>query len=334
MKYKSIIKTLATSLTIISLLSLTGCSGMSKELTEKEQTEYSQKITSMITDRVNSTDIEKDIDENILKLNEETASVVVNAYIYSLYQQNSDMVSVINSLQGKISTLLDSYKIDLEKGVTSEQIKQLPDGVVKGLLEEMSKNYLVLHKDGDAYYSNVDMNKVLSKYSEKISTGLYEVMSFRAMEDEKAIYSSQDNSFDIDEVAKRISTIEGKQDSWENTDYAEQWLASKQYYYSILFGVNHIFFFETEEDGTYPEIPKVKDEIIEKYKEIIKNNPETELAKDVSKYLEALNATGNLMDSSVTEFVVNLMNEKFTIKFSSDDKKEEIDVADLDGLTK
>lgn len=323
MKHKSIIKLLATSLIIISTLSLAGCSSTSKKFTEKENSDYSQKITTMITERKTATDIEKDIDQNILKLDEETASSVVNAYIYSLYQVNSDMVSVINSLQGKITTVLDENNIDLEKGITDEQINKLPDGLVKGLLQEMKKNYLVLHKDNETYYSNVDMNKILNKYSDKISSGLYEIMAFRAVEDEKAIYSSKDNSFDIDEVVNRIMMIENKEGEWNDTEYAEQWLASKQYYYSILFGVNHVFFFETEEDGTYAENPKIKDEIIEKYKSISENNPDSELAKDVTSYLDTLKTSEYKMDSSVTEFVVNLMNEKFTVKFSSDNIEEE-----------
>lgn len=323
MKYKSIIKLLATSLIVISMLSLAGCSGNSKVFTEKENSDYFQKIATMITERKAATDIEKDIDQNISKLDEETTSSVVNAYIHSLYQVNSDMVSVINSLQGKITTLLDENNIDLEKGITDEQINKLPNGLVKGLLQEMKENYLVLHKDGETYYSNVDMDKILDKYSDKISSGLYEVMAFRALEDKKAIYSSKDNSFDIDEVVNRIVTIENKEPEWADTEYSEQWLASKQYYYSILFGVNHLFFFETEEDGTYAENPKVKDEIIEKYQSIVENNPDSTLAKDVASYLDTLKASEYKMDSSVTEFVVNLMNEKFTIKFASDNIEEE-----------
>lgn len=312
MKNKLTILKVAT-IGAIMTASLVGCSTTGgQKLSADEQKKFVEQVNTMIAERKAPTEVEKTVDTKVKQLDSEGATSVVNAYIYSLYQADSEMTNKISAITPDLNNLIKAEKLDLSKKV---EVNKLEDGMVKGLFQELTKNHLTLRKDGQNFYANVDMEYVINKYGSVIDSDLKDFMTFRAMEDKKSIFDSEKTSFDLDEVANRLVTIEKKDADIQKSKNKDQWISEQKYYYSIVFGVNHSYFLEQVANAsgqtTTGEAPKFKAEIVTKYKDMIKNNADTQFAKDLQGFVDTLDKSGNKLDASVTEYVTKLMSAKY-----------------------
>lgn len=304
-----------------SLAGLAGCSSTgSQKLSADDQKKFVTEVTTMVSQRKSAKDVESTLDTKVKQLDTDNATSAVNAYIYSLYQTDSDMTNKISAVSPDLQQMVKDKKLDMTKKVDATKLE---DGMVKGLFQELNKNHLILQQDGTNFYANVDMDYVIGKYGSEIDSDLKDFMSFRATEDKKVIFNSQTTTFDLDEVANRLVTIEKKDADIQKSKNKNQWISEQTYYYNILFGVNHSYFLEKTDDpkaqtagqtpaqATTGETPKIQADIVSKYKDIIKNNPDTQLAKDLQGLVDVLDKSGNKLDATVSAYTQQLMTKKF-----------------------
>lgn len=288
---------------LTATLVLTGCSGKEgKKLSLDEQSKFVEQVTTMLSERKDAKSIEETIDTKIKQLDLNSSTAVINTYIYSLYQGNSDMVGKVNALNGDIGIVVKDKKVDISKPT---ELSKLPIGLMKGLFQQLNIEHLLLQQDGSTFYASVDMSYVQTKYGLYIDNDLKSFITFREMEDKKPMFSSVTETFDIDEVVSRLITIEKETPNWLKSNYKDQWVSSQEYYYNIMLGVNH----EAFNDAT--DKTMVKGEMITKYESIIKAHPDTQIGKDIKLYLTELTKSKNKIDANVGGYVTKFMFDKF-----------------------
>lgn len=280
---------------------LAGCQ-TNKTISEEEQKKIIEELNVMVSERKDSKELEDILTKNIKNMDKESASEAINSYIYSLYNENADMISKMNYLGAELEEYAKENELDLTQKINLSKIN---DGLMKGFIQEVYNNHLSFKSDGSSYFIVVDMQYVKDKYGKYMTDDLKAYTEFRIMEDSSIIFNSKDESFNLDEITKRLNKIETEAPKWEETNFKDQWNSSKEYYYAILFGLNHSFFIE-EEDQT-----KIKDYIMAKYEEIIKNNEETEFGKELNEFVELIKKSDNKISSEADDYRLKLMEKKF-----------------------
>ncbi|WP_415286254.1 hypothetical protein [Clostridium perfringens] len=296
-------------------------------MAEKAQVEFNNKLANQVATGVSLEKLQKEVDSNINKLNVDNATKAINTYIFDLYQLNSQDMAILNAIKPLMDSEAEQYKLDLTKG---KEYKKLPNGIVKGFLQQIEKDHLLLRKNSSNYYVTVDMDYVLKHYEKYISTDLKEFIEFRIKEDNKSIFDIEKQTFDLDEVAKRIDSIEKSEEKYKKSPYLPQWESSKQYYYQIMFQTNHRFFLDKDN--------KVKPEILKSYEKYISDYKGTQLAENLSKILDVLKENPSVNEGKYVETLNNVMNETFKpsksieeeSKTKSDDKTK-VDESKSDG---
>lgn len=282
---------------------LVGCQS-GKTISVDEQKKIVEQLNTMVAERKDSKELEAILDKNIKKMDKSTASDAINSFIYALYNENTDMISKMNYLEAELAEYVEANNIDILKKIDT---KKMDDGLIKGLIQEVYANHLTFKNDGSRYFVVVDMQYVKNKYAKYMTDDLTAYTDFRIMEDSAIIFNGTTGTFDMAELTKRLIKIETESPKWQETVFKEQWNNSKEYYYAILFGINHSYFMDEKEPT------KVKDDIILKYDEIIKNNGETEFGKELKEYVDIVKKSGNKISAEADDYKSKLMDEKFPV---------------------
>src|SRR5690606_15266598 len=84
----------------------------------------------------------------------------------------------------------------------------------------------------------------------------------------------------------------------EGSYYVDGMNNSKNYYYQVYFGTNNEFLID--------ENKVILAEVLEHYQKVVKENPDTQLAKDVQAFLDKLKETENKVTDDVYVFLLDL----------------------------
>lgn len=302
-------KLLTSVLLIASSCIFVGCGN--QKMSNEEQSKFVNKINEEVVQSVNINKLEDEIDKNINKLSKDNASQVVNSYIYRLYQLNTDYLPVLNDLKPLMKDVEAQKKIDL---TNSHSHVKLDDGLVKGFKEQLDNDHLKLRKDSGNFYISVDMEYVLKRYGDNVSPDLKKFMEFRENEDSKKIFSSETETFDLDEICERIVTIEKNMKEYKDSKYINQWKSSLEYYYNIIFETNHTFFNDKNDS--------IKKDILEKYEKYVEKYKGTQFSDDLKKIVDILKEKNDTSDSKYVETVNDIFNKKFKSNDSNPDSEK------------
>lgn len=281
-------------------------------MSEKQQEEFANLIANQVASGVSLEKLEGEMDKNIGKLDKKNATNVINTYIFNLYQVNTEYINILNEIKPMIDTVTQEKKIDVTK---NENINKLEDGIVKGFLQELKKNHLILRRDADNYYISVDMQYILDTYGDRLSTDLTDFIKFRIEEDKTQVFNSDTQTFNLDEVAKRINEIEQSEKKYKDSTYFTQWESTKKYYYDIMFQTNHQFFID--KDG------KIKKDVIDDYSKYIKQYNGTELAKNLTKIYDILSKDNNASGGKYLQVTNEIITNTFKDDSNQDNNNQE-----------
>lgn len=282
---------------------LVGCS-TNKPFTEDQATAFVDEISQMALEDGDIGALEKKIDEGIERLEKERASDVVNALLYAMHQKTSNFNTKMSGLQ-QIMMDYEQKNIDFND---SKAIEQIEDSTLKAFLQEMQKNHFKIKKEAGLYIANPDMEYVLNKYKTYMKDDLRTWAEFLNKEYQQSMFDEEKQQFDLDLVANRILELEKYIAQFPNSDFASGFKNSKAYYYQIYLGMNHEYMVDANK--------VMLNEVLDHYKKIIQEHPESQLAKDLTAYIEKLKAEGNKLTDNVYAFLADLTQIETTEKDS------------------
>lgn len=279
---------------------LFGCSqeGEIKQVTlsEQEQVEF---INTFLDDANNSkvepSKLVEDLNKNIAGLTPKQASDAVDALLYSIYQFQDNMNGTIQGLQPTLTELDET--LDLNK---QEDIDKIEDQVTKAFLQQAKDRLMKVQNDNGYYVVMADFETILNKYGSYINDDLKLMMEFSQKESETPYFSHETQKINYDVVAERILMMEEGIKEHPNSYYTEWMQKSKDFYYQHYFGLNGVSIANTDQ--------KLLPEVEEKYKKILNEHKDSQLAKDITSFFEKYEESGQKVNGDVMVFLLELTN--------------------------
>lgn len=308
MKFKY--KYMLSAISIFSGLALTGCS--SKPLTETEVNEFSSYVYSQSTNNeLDFYEFQEQIHKYISRIEDkDVTSQIINDYIYVIYNEVSKYTSFFNIIGDDLEIIKEKLNIDKLDVSMHEKISK-ESKVIGAILEEMEDKDIFLIDKNNLYTIEVDMNKILEKFKQYISSDLIDFMNFRADEISNLVYDANTDNYDVDLLLKRVSiamdNIKNNSDSSQLTN----WQSTADYYYQIILSEYTNQFLDTSDI----EIKKIKKEYLDELKSKLDNYKSSLIYNPISKYIELLEKNDYNMDSEeVTNYRNEILNDIFEQK--------------------
>lgn len=316
-------------LTTIVIGGLFLISNPTKQLSESEKDKILTSIQTYSADENDDLgDLDKLVSENIGYFNQKDKDTIIDSYLKSVYEFVGDLDVKLSTVGYELDDVIKEYDIKVNEKRTYYKIPKT-HATVKGFLEELNtKGFsLKLNEDTKTYYIDVNIEQVLSKYEKYMSESLKKYLEFSVYEmREVSFIDEKKREIGIDEVVKRILMIEDgiALDKKQGYQFIDNWTKCLEGYYNILFGLSHDYFISSE---------YVKDEIITKYTEIVKENEGTKLAQDLNKVINILNKNGKNFNNSTQVDISKIIEDIYTdeIKEAISEKHPENEIeTDID----
>lgn len=276
----------------ICLILFTLLLGCNKPFTEDQALMFVDEVSLMALEDGDIGELEKKIDEGIDRLNQDQASEVVNALLYAMHQKMPDFNSKMSGLQ---QIMMDYENVDFNDLKTIEQIK---DSTLRALLQEIKENHFKIKKEAGIYMAIPDVEYVLKKYQTYMKDDLKAWSEFINQEYHQTIFDEDEQQFKLDLVLDRILALEKHIADFSDSNFVSGFKNAKSYYYQIYFGMNHEYFVD--------ENQVMLNEILDHYRKTIQDYPESQLAKDLTAYLEKLESEGNKLTDDIYAFLADL----------------------------
>lgn len=284
---------LLMGLVLSTSLLFAGCSN-DKPFTEEQQEAYMNEYMDLVVKPTEPQELMKKLDESIKRLDQEQASHAIDGLLYAMFQFIPDMNTKLQGLQS--SLMKYDGKVDFNK--KEEVAEKVDDGTLKAFLDEVHSRLFVMAKENGQYIIHPNMNLIVEKYESYMTDDLKAMVMFSKSEYDKPMFDEEKQMFDLDLVVERILTLEKNIKKHEGSYYADGMNNSKNYYYQVYFGTNNEFLID--------EKSVVLDEVMKSYQKVVKEHPDTQLAKDVQAFLAKLKETKNKVTDDVYVFLLDL----------------------------
>lgn len=293
-------------LTVVLTLVIAGCStGGGGKFTEAQEETYLNEYYTMATKPSLPKVVMADLDKNIERMSLEGASNAVDALIFAMYEEAPNMSEKMNGLQESMI----KYAKDGVDFNDSASYSKIEDATLKAFLGEAeNQNFKIIEESG-GYTIVPDMDVLLTKYTSYMSDALKTMVEFSKVEYEKPFFNVEEQKFDLDLVVERILMMEEGAKKYPDSGYVKAFNESKAYYYEIYFGANSEYLVDTSK--------KVLPDVLEHYKKTIEAHKDTQLATDLTAFLNKLKETDNKITDDVIVFVSGLT--KYEAEVSSEE---------------
>lgn len=304
--------------------SLIGCQKQDPHFTEKEEVQFMKSYMEMATKPSEPTKVMEKLNANILKLSDKNASNAIDGLLFSMYQEMAEMNTQAEGLQKQ-------FQASAKKGIDFNQLKQtdkIEDAVLKSFVQKAIKNNLKVIKQDDQYTLQPNMDVVMKQYGKHMESDLKAMVAFSQEEYQHPFFNQQLQDFDYDLVVKRILVLEKNMKKYSKSYYHDSFAKSKNYYYQVYFGMNSDFLTDTQK--------VVKPNVLQHYEKVIKEQPDTQLAKDLKAYTDKLKTTNHKVTDDVYAFLADLTQMTVPINNTtpSTQTKQSVDNASTDDVKK
>lgn len=290
---------LLSSVLTVALL-LGACTQDVQKYTEEEETAL---LTELITEDIastNSKEFKMKMDAELKKLSINASSDLIDAWLYTLYAEVSQMNNQLTSFEAELVSLTKKELNVLKK----TEIVKIEDKVLKALLEEIHSNEFVnFDKTEDFFHVEPNFVKIKEEYGEYMRKDMLAYIDLSIEEMEKDFYDAKKNTFDLEVIAKRILTLESMLEKFPDSVYFESFQQTQVYYYQLYFGSNSAVLMNA--DGT-----SYLESVVNVYKVHAKDFKETTFGKDIQKVVTVLDASNNSISSDLTQVINDILIER------------------------
>ena len=303
---------------VVLVIGLSGCKKKKPEIQEpvKEPNEVTEDI---VEEEVDKEEIMKDFN-NLVESESKPDKIVsfIDKEIAKLTNIEGDqMISQLErSLRESIGTVgYNIAKLDVDGELISlggselffpeERVNDIKNARLQKEVEKtLASNYKLINLEGD-FYPIIDYEK-LQKYKENISPELKDYLAVRAMDSNMPVATDIGLDISFDELAGRILKTEDYLQKYSGGQRQEEMLRNyKEKLQIYLLGMDNSLISD-------PETGKIHDEVLESYKKTA-NTKDKVTAHIVRKYLNSIEENEYIIDESITENILSLVNESISL---------------------
>lgn len=251
-----------------------------------------------------SDELTANLDSFLSKINDSEKEKYIGYYLQGLYTTKSSLETKLNTIGYELEDVVEKYDIT---DITSANFKKVSDkyATCAGFVKEVEEHGFILTRDDSTglISINIDIDPILKKYSKYMGQSMKDYYTFNSYELKNSFFT-EDNNLNIKEIASRIRTIEKgiETDKAENFAHISNWMSSYEYYYTILFGIQHEYFLSSG---------YVKDDVIAEYKELAETYKDTELGNNLNSVIKILEDNKNEFTDTVIEEISSVILAKY-----------------------
>lgn len=302
----------------IFLVGMIGCNSKKTELTEDEKIKVFNEIKTFEVSEENTLDdLKKLIADNIDSFEVSDRDIMIDIYMTQMYSNATDLSKKLSLVGYELEDMLEANpKVEVNNPKTYKNIPK-ESSTVKGFLEEVNAKGFALEysEHNKCYVLRLSSDYIIEEFGEKITPSLKAYLELNAREEKNMlVIDDVKEEVDFDEIVTRLLMIEEgvKLDKEIGYTHIEKWMSTSDYYYSALLGLSHNF-------NTKDEI--VKDEVLDKYKEIIEANKGSQLATILEKTLSILSENNNKLDTNA----IDKISKEVSTTIYTDEIKSRLD---------
>jgi hypothetical protein len=274
--------------------SLVGCG--SQPFTKDQEKVFMEEYMTLATTPSEPDVLEKKMKGNLDRLSKEEASNAIDGMLYAMYQKLPALGKKADGMQESITKEKEN-NIDINN---PESTKKINDQTLKAFVGEVLNDHYYFVEENGRYVVQPNMTYMLEKYEKYMTDSLKATVIFSREEFDVPFYNADTTKFDLDKVVNRIVLLEDNLKKYGDSYYKESFLKSKEYYYQIYFGMNN----DLLVDSKKVFLPEVMDH----YKKTEKEYPDTQLSKDLIRFLAKLKGTKNVLTDDLQVFLTEMTN--------------------------
>lgn len=304
-KKKNIIPVIA----ILSGLTLTGCSS---NLTDAEVDDF----LVYVSDETTNPDLDfNKFEETILKTlpkiaDKEKTSQIINDYIYILYNEVHQYTSYFNVMGDKLDLIKNKLNIDNIDVTMYKEISK-ESKAIGAILEEMYNKDLMVIDRNNLYTIEVDMDRLIKKFKNYLTTDLIDFMEFRSEENSKPIYNDNADKYDVGLLLERASTSLDYINNNRESTQLSNWQSTAEYYFELILAEYTSQFLDTEST----DVKKVSKDYLNELKTVIEDYKTTSIYDDIVTYIELLEKNDyNLEAEEVVLHRIKILNAIYLVE--------------------
>lgn len=203
-------------------------------------------------------------------------NVLIATYLDGAVLNAEKYNEILATLATEIQLFEKEEKINVVKG---ENIDNLPEGTVKGFLQDIEKHNLKLTRKDDVLEVIVNYDAVESEFGTYLTVFQENVIKVQRDIQEKPFYDYENGIIDFENVLNRLTLLDGIQDGDAAKD-DQYWEGERYFYYASLLGFSDSTM--TNAEG------KLSETALNAMKELVKSNADNPYVKDLQQVVASL----------------------------------------------
>lgn len=314
-------KNIIPAIAILSGLTLTGCSSNLSDIEVDDFLVY-------VSDETTNPDLDfNKFEETVLKTlpkisDKEKTSQIINDYIYILYNEVYQYTSYFDVMGDKLDLIKSKLNIDNIDVTMYKEISK-ESKAIGAILEEMYDKDLMVIDRNNLYTIEVDMDRLIKKFKNYLTTDLIDFMEFRSEENSKPFYNDNTDKYDVGLLLERASASLNYINTHRESTQLSNWQSTAEYYFELILAEYTSQFLDTEST----DVKKVSVDYLNELKNAIENYKSTSIYDDIVTYIELLEKNDyNLEAEEVALHRIKIINAIYLVEETEVDPETETEV--------
>ena len=282
------------------------------KFTQKEEEIFVKDFSEKVLAFEDSTVLIHELEENIEKLSIKEAQKAVDGLMYVMYNEFYK-----TELNEDFKNMANQY---ISKGVDLNNVEQLNSLEDKDfavfIKDKLNKGYYFPTVDNKVSFQ-INYKKLIEKFSKYMGTDIIDLMNFYHEEGQDYFLNTETKRLNLEVVSERLLNLETLVKKHSKSSYLNAFQQSYDFYSQLYFGAadyNYIY------DGNLMLLPEVKSHM----QDLVKSNPDTNIAKNINKYLEKMSKSEYIKNDDIKVFLIDLTNVD-SLNYNEDSSSDTFD---------
>lgn len=282
-----------------------------KKLSQSKQDKIVADLSQMRKDGYRPTEIETELKAKIKQLDKKHATKAVCVLMNSISDTSNYFNAIFQDMENEI--LYSNYVDNVDN--TMKNLNKMSNEFAKGYLKEAKRQHLYVIETNSYFFFEKNGEYIFDKYGDYVQGDYKEYLNLLAKQKRDPIFDYKKEMYNLDRIRDDLVAIDNARDRWEKGDFKAEFTEMEKTLYEALLSESHATFFDitvkNKGKDNEEDVYTLKKDILKKYKQIINENKDLTISKDVSNYLKVLKENDYKLNAKVNKYVEKFLEEKF-----------------------
>lgn len=256
--------------------------------------QFVPEFEKLIMNKSSNLELMKALDENIMKLTDKEANIVIDGLMYCINGGNS-MINSDTEFMAEVQKIkdVDIEKINNLEGITDPEL-------LKNIKNFREEGYVFIKKDGRVI-SEIDYPRIVEAYGDYVTDDLGDMLEFYNLFHEDSYLNTETQELIYDNVINKILYTENYMKDHEGSTYYGSMASINEFYTMEYFGGHDVPY-------VYDENNTLRSSAVTSYEKVIKEYPGTQLAERAEAYLAKIEKIGMQKTPDTMVFLMDILD--------------------------